>query len=523
MDEVEGSKLLLNEPLIGSIGAEYERSAATVKALGAYYTPPEIAANLASLAISHGSERVLEPSAGDGALVWAALARSKELMHSPTCTVFACDINGAAVKEIQSKKNLNVTARNLDFLSLSASDAGFFDVVLSNPPFTRNHDISPVRRKQLRERFQVPGAPGIWVHFLLHSMRFIRPGGRLVSIVPQSAQFSDYSVTLLQQLREKFRRVEIVNFRNKVSWRGGAGERGAILIAEDFGSRPTRAKVNVPFLHNSSSEEDYTTLEGRALALCDFAVVSIGVVTGKNSVFLLDESSRALSKISLDDVTPVVSRARQVTSARLTRAELLRQANSGEKTWLLTPRKLFPNIKRYLAQVSDAQILDVAWFRKRIPWWKIDLGTRCDAVVTCMNHLAPRMALVPNGVLCTNTLHRIRFIGEDMRRKKLSSIVTLSSTFGQLQCERKGRVYGAALLKIEPSALKSLRVLMLPKSVSKDQLSTFFEATKARDPMAVFLADELTLRPVFGERWRRHAESLAVELARARASRLSSV
>ncbi len=61
--------------------------------LGSYYTPDHTAEILAQWAIRSGHEVVLEPSAGAGALVRAALNRARQLTTAPECRAIAFDID----------------------------------------------------------------------------------------------------------------------------------------------------------------------------------------------------------------------------------------------------------------------------------------------------------------------------------------------------------------------------------------------------------------------------------------------
>ena len=123
------------------------------KARQAFFTPEDPAAEMVAWAAEYlgdpAGKRMLEPSAGEGALAEPARAAGAKVLtvenHGPSA-------------QILRDKGFEVVER--DFLSLSLADVGLFDVVVANPPFTKDQDITHV----------------------IHMWRFLRPGGVLVSM-----------------------------------------------------------------------------------------------------------------------------------------------------------------------------------------------------------------------------------------------------------------------------------------------------------------------------------------------------
>jgi 16S rRNA G1207 methylase RsmC len=106
---------------------------------------------LASLAHVKAGDRVLEPSAGNGALARAAINEGG--------TVTCVEIREEACRLLRA---LGLETRTSDFLLLTPGDfPARFDAVVMNPPFSRGADITHVT----------------------HAMRFLRPGGHLAAIM----------------------------------------------------------------------------------------------------------------------------------------------------------------------------------------------------------------------------------------------------------------------------------------------------------------------------------------------------
>jgi adenine-specific DNA-methyltransferase len=497
-------------------------SSDAVKSLSAYYTPATLADMLAQWLIRTGEERILEPSVGEGALIDAARRQAQRIQENPRLRFTVCDINPAVIEMIGPVLELSSEAKVIDFLQLDPMTTGLFDGILANPPFTRNHNLDTQRRSALRKRFDTVGAAGLWVHFLLHSLEFIQLGGRLAFILPASALFSDYGLAGLKRVSERFASVEVRKIIDRPPWVNGAEERGALLLADGFDqgssllpepsywSAQVGAAVAVPI-----SSVDYDELARQCFSLGSIASLSIGAVTGCNSIFLIDEEQRRELKIRKSDLKPIVSRARHIPGLAVSRKELLRIARDGEKTWLLAPKQLGEKgngIRRQLAKISKRRRVSTLWFKKRTPWWKIDLGASCDAIFTYMNDRGPRLVLATADVRCTNTLHCVRFFDSVSTNQRLAAALSVVSTFGQLAAERLGRSYGGGLLKFELKDAREFPIL----PARQDLRSTFAKANRALSAGdlvgATRIADEALLRPFLGAQWKTAIKKIRSEM-----------
>ena len=133
-------------------------------------SPPSVVARLLELADIERGMRVLEPSAGKGAIAYAcaesgATVDCYELMES-NFVALAGDIKFCSV-------------RNMDFLA-QAPEA-IYDRVAMNPPFAKQQDIKHV----------------------LHALKFLKPDGLLVSVMGSSVTFRDNKLT--QEFRDLIR------------------------------------------------------------------------------------------------------------------------------------------------------------------------------------------------------------------------------------------------------------------------------------------------------------------------------
>jgi len=127
----------------------------TPKDFGFFPTPAAIVARLIELAEIEPWMLTLEPSAGDGAIV-------RELARLTTVECFEIQLEKAAALR-ESGFARAVFAQ--DFLQ--AAPTGRYDRVLMNPPFAHRGDVRHV----------------------LHALRFLKPEGRLVSVMSAGVLF----------------------------------------------------------------------------------------------------------------------------------------------------------------------------------------------------------------------------------------------------------------------------------------------------------------------------------------------
>ena len=133
--------------------------------LGYFPTPAPLAAEIAETAGVEPGQRVLEPSAGDGAIVAALVALGAQV------TAVEYDARRAAMLRARFP---SLDVREGDFLLMRPADLGEpFDVVTMNPPFA------------------VEGHPQADIEHVRHALSFVKAGGRLVSIMSAGVLFRE--------------------------------------------------------------------------------------------------------------------------------------------------------------------------------------------------------------------------------------------------------------------------------------------------------------------------------------------
>ena len=129
------------------------------KDLQFYPTPEDVVARMLSDVYIREGERVLEPSAGIGNIAFAAAEKGAH--------VRAVEIHPGRAQALVARGHPNVEVSNTNFLTMPVSQE--FDYVLMNPPFYGTH----------------------WIDHVIHAFKFLKPGGKLIAVLPITAEFGD--------------------------------------------------------------------------------------------------------------------------------------------------------------------------------------------------------------------------------------------------------------------------------------------------------------------------------------------
>jgi predicted RNA methylase len=132
--------------------------------LGYFPTPDSIARDLVERANIQPGMKVLEPSAGAGAIVAPLLAVG--------AVVTAVEFDAGRAASLASRFP-GAVVRQGDFLAMRPSDLGQFDAVVMNPPFS------------------LQGRPQADMDHVTHAISFVRPGGMVVAVMSAGVTFRE--------------------------------------------------------------------------------------------------------------------------------------------------------------------------------------------------------------------------------------------------------------------------------------------------------------------------------------------
>lgn len=477
---------------------------------GGYYTPEPVAKWLAEWALRTPQDTFLEPSAGDGAILAAGVARLLALgvgRHALPSLVQGVEVTPGEAEAARDRVECLAGAgtRSLvetgDFFAWAATEARRFSAVLGNPPFIRYQSFpEPARSRAMALMAGVGLRPNkltnIWVPFVVAATEALQEGGRLALVIPAELLQVSYAAQLRAYLTERFQHVAVVTC-NELFF-PGAEQEVVLLLAEGClprrvaGNRCHIAVVEARTVAElvacdpaavlaRAEEKDIRGGDGekwlklfltsaeiefmrdvrrhpRVALLSRFARVDVGIVTGNNGFFVLRESE--LAARGLQGMTvPLVSRSAHLRGAVVGATEWRALAAGDERVNLLnlreTDRGRLPAAAAAYVRQGEADGVHLGYkcgIRK--PWFQVPSLWNPDAFLFRQIHDFPRF--VRNEVMATSTdtIHRVTAHGCDPSALVAATFTHLTAASAELV----GRSYGGGVLELEPTEAERLLV-----------------------------------------------------------------
>lgn len=243
------------------IGRIFERlvPSSSRKKLGQFRTPEHVAETMAKWAIRDGSDSVLDPGMGAGALTSAMYQikqrtdgeQSVDEMYgvdlSQLSVVMATTalklVNGGGTPNFQKADFLDAVAEGEVSRLVQNEDGGVVriptvDAVVSNPPFSRHQDL-PQKYKRLVNNITSANATvefdlrsPMYLYFIVHATQFLDDGSRMTVITPSEWLETDYGKKLREFLLNNFAIRGMVVYNPEVKIFDGPMTTGSILFLE---------------------------------------------------------------------------------------------------------------------------------------------------------------------------------------------------------------------------------------------------------------------------------------------------
>lgn len=478
------------------------------KLRGGYYTPAPLAHWLASWAIQSRSDRVLEPSCGDGAFLDAAATRLMELGARPqevVSQVIGVEFVPTEAEKARTRLRAilglagNRIIETKDFFSWVSADEGDpVDSVLGNPPFIRYQAFpEPSRSRAMAcmvdQGLKANKLTNIWVPFVVAATTKLRIGGRMALVLPAELLQVTYAAQLRSFLTQRFARLDVVAC-NELFF-DNAEQEVVLLLADGLLDGPAeQAKCRVA-LTEAHAVADLTTRKplevlakaapkvvehsdekwlkyfltskeislmreirngGIATPLKSHGQIDVGVVTGKNEFFVL--SNEQVQQWGLADfVLPLVSRAAQMKGASLTVEEWEASAARGDRVYLLdlTGRELarLPHrVRQYIGRGEELGHHKGYKCSIRDPWYAVPSIWTPDGFFFRQIYDFPRVVLNQAAATSTDTIHRFRAAEPEKVVRHIYTHLTAASA------EIEGRSYGGGVLELEPTEAERMLV-----------------------------------------------------------------
>lgn len=205
-------------------------AASRVKANGVHYTPPDLAAFLASVTVAvlpetAGSIRVLDPACGDGGLL-LAFAAAVPIEVRKRLVLVGYETDPVALKQAGSVLGAlavtDVVLHASDFLEAEGVEAPVsgqrmlqwtersedgideFDAIIANPPYVRTQVLGAKKAQDLARRFELTGRVDLYQAFVRAMAAVLRPNGTLGLLTSNRFLVTQSGATLRGLLRTSF-------------------------------------------------------------------------------------------------------------------------------------------------------------------------------------------------------------------------------------------------------------------------------------------------------------------------------
>ena len=446
-------------------------------------TPAPLASALVRALGHQPTSLWLEPCVGSGAFL-----RALSDLGVDSSQIVALDLEQTRTEQ----DALARTVRGVDFLAWSRTSSCTFDKIVANPPYVAIGKVDPVLQQSALAvstpdgRF-VPRGSNYWCAFLCASLTLLRPGGDLGFVLPAAWDYADYAASLRDSIIQSFARFEV--HRSQTPMFDLVQDGCVVVIGRGFGQPTTEVfrheyesvDALVSALQNAEARLSPTTrivsrkpsltepLREGTRRLRDILSIRLGGVTGDAPYFLLTESERLQRNLPVKSLRPVVSKARHLIVAELTRRAWEGLRDGGERIWLFDPP---PSLLRHPAVQTYLQLplssggcrRDRHKIASRSPWYRTPLPRRVDGFLSGMTQLLPWICLraMPR-LTASNTLYSVKFHGSPAQDEKAAWALSLLTSQARHLLETVGRVYPDGLVKYEPGDLLDLPVLVPPK------------------------------------------------------------
>lgn len=396
-----------------------------------------------------------------------------------------------------------------------------WDAIIGNPPYIRYQYFEREQRdlaEQLFRRANVPFTKrtNAWVPLVIASIMHLNAGGCLALVLPAELLHIHHASGLRRLLEQEMETVTLIHIREMVfpgvlqgvvlllaSKRRGRGFRPLAPSAEksapeleDGGELEEPARVQICDLDSLAdlsallvdqraavppgrlndthgewmlgllSDEEMAlvrALQARqaVLPFATIASVDIGIVTGANDFFVVDEDT--LARFGLKAIAaPMLAKSELIKGITYTAFDHEANARAGKSVYFLvfpasSQADLPPGVAAYIS-LGEAQRLHERYkCRIREPWYVVPYTWTTEMALLKRCHRFPRLVVNELRAHSTDTAYRVRLqAGYEDRAQDLTCSFLNSLTF--LGAELGGRHYGGGVLELVPSEIEQLLI-----------------------------------------------------------------
>lgn len=484
------------------------------KLRGGYYTPDPIASFLSRWALNKKPKKILEPSCGDGAFIRAFLGLHQ---HKISFTGLELLEEEADKARLVARTNnlLNTKIINTDFLewSLEQLNSGSqFDATIGNPPYIRYQYLEAKDQhfsEQIFKRFNLSFTKhtNAWVPFVIACVALLAPGGRFAMVIPSELLHVLHATSLRSFLLEQSSSIVIIDPNELLFDEALQGTVLLLLEKKVDKKKPSKGVSIVSAPNNDFLIENPEAIFEKAVftsgdilngkwmkvllepaeievfeavakspkikKFVDIASVDVGIVTGANKFFLVDNATITQYKLQ-KYARPMFGRSEHCPGIIYDeKAHQKNQARGLPTNFLMfgnTPFEALPKKVQEYIRMGEEQELQLRYkCRIRKPWYCVPsiYTTPVGMLKRCHNY--PRLILNTADAYTTDTAYRIKPV-EGINPVNL--VYNFINSLTALTAELEGRHYGGGVLELVPSEIEKLLIpAPTNKTVDIDKLN----------------------------------------------------
>lgn len=521
-----------------------KKTASQRKLRGGYYTPQKLADFLTQWALKKQPQRILEPSCGDGNFIVSILRQSQKRHENIQIT--AVELDWEEIDKAQKRADDELNASGIHFQWICKDffhafeqlyDAEKFDLVIGNPPFIRFQNVNAQSREVAFRHLKNFGysptkLANAWAAFVQLSIELLRPGGDLVMVLPAELLQVNYAHELRNRITGQFEKIHLLTFKKLVF--PEIQQEVVLLLAEGKSEKSTLSSdihtieledakaldsiddFNIAINHSSVkhsregmkwtslflSDSSFKALDeaersDRLVSLGTFAQVDVGIVTGRNSFFVLEQHE--VEKLDvMGFVLPIVGKTNALKSILFKKSDfnLFKQNNPSFLLNLngIENSKFTKALQEYIFLAEEEEIHSGYKCRIRKRWYDVPSIYAPDAFLYRQIHKFPLLVFNEAGATSTDTVHRVR-IKNTLDRRNLCAVFFNSLTFAW--SEVCGRSYGGGVLELEPKEAEKLPIPLLRDiEIDPDKIDYLLREGRVQD--ALDYSDKIVLKDILG-------------------------
>ncbi len=465
-----------------------------------FFTPAPIADLMVEMATPLPGMRVLDPACGTGILVEALRKKSDGLR------ITALDLDPLVLSHLRGSP---ARVRDLELIEsdyLAWPDTRQFDVIVANPPYLKyqHFDCEGSAYERLEEALDVSLSKfsNLYVLFILESYRRLKPGGKMVFIVPGEWTNSNFGTPFKQFLAREGCLTRLIYFSHLTEQFDDALTTACILeLVKPSVAHAGSATFSCWFVSDGASIAGvqralggsacavgvaFTTFNTAALASqkkWDFLLDGIngvdddshrhprlqswcgsrrGIATGANEFFHVRPSRASERQLQPNNLIDCVGGARHIRGVIFDRPDLeaLRVADQPCLLWNLRR----PPSEAELQYVHDGELIGLPkryLLSKRRPWYSMERANIAPVWVGVFSRTGLKAIRNRAGVAHLTTFHGLTpHLSDPVLADAL--VVVLNSAYAGRAIQRTRRVFGAGLEKMEPADLLDICLPALP-------------------------------------------------------------